>query len=311
MTLRHLKIFVTVADCNSITGAANKLYLAQPAVSLAIRELEQHYGVRLFERLSHRISITPDGRRMYAYASHILDTMGQLEKDMHNPDGLGLLRVGCSITIGTRLLPALVSRYRAENPGMQLEAQIFSSELIEQLLLQGRIDLGLIEGRCTSDELESHSFMRDRLAVVCAPNNGFADQKVITPLQLFSSPLLLRERGSGTRELLEAAAVVRGYTLCPLWESTSTQALIAGVAEGHGLSVLPYLLVKQLLDSGNLCELTVEGMTLERELLLLRHKNKFVTPGMKAFADEVNKIFLCECPTSSKAAQISSCKKAD
>lgn len=280
MTLRHLKIFVAVADCNSFTLAAERLYLAQPAVSLAVRELEQHYGVRLFDRLSHRISITPDGRRLYTYARHILDTFSDLERDMHNPDGLRLLRVGCSITVGTRLLPGLVTKYKGLHPDIEVEACICPSERVEQQLLSGVLDIGLIEGRRTSDELMSRSFMRDRLTVVSAPS----DERVeITPATLFASPLLLRERGSGTRELLEAAAVMQGVCLKPIWQSTSTQALIAGVEAGHGLSVLPFLLVRDQLHSGQLRELTVPGLELNRELLAVWHRGKLITPGLDAF----------------------------
>lgn len=280
MTLRHLKIFVAVADCNSFTLAAERLYLAQPAVSLAVRELEQHYGIRLFDRLSHRISITPDGRRLYTYARHILDTFSELERDLHNPDGLRLLRVGCSITIGTRLLPGLVTQYKKLHPDIEVEACICPSERVEQQLLSGALDVGLIEGRRTSDELVSRSFMRDRLAVVCAPSDT---RQEISPAELFAAPLLLRERGSGTRELLEAAAVMHGACLKPVWQSTSTQALIAGVEAGHGLSVLPYLLVREQLCAGRLHELTVPGLELHRELLAVWHRGKLITPGLDDF----------------------------
>jgi DNA-binding transcriptional LysR family regulator len=100
MTIRHLRILVAVCECGSITTAAEKLYMTQPAVSLAIKELEEHYGVKLFDRLTRRIQITEDGRRMLDYAIHVVALFDEMEQAMKNPDAAGEIKIGSSLTIG-------------------------------------------------------------------------------------------------------------------------------------------------------------------------------------------------------------------
>ena len=113
LTLRHMKIFTTVYRCGSVTRAAQELHLAQPSLSVAIRELEEHYGVRLFERTGRAISPTQAAGALYGYASHIVSLFDDMEKQMRNWDTLGVLRLGASVTIGTHILPDLIRRYQA------------------------------------------------------------------------------------------------------------------------------------------------------------------------------------------------------
>ena len=113
LTLRHMKIFTTVYRCGSVTRAAQELHLAQPSLSVAIRELEGHYGVRLFERTGRAISPTQAAGALYGYASHILSLFDDMEKQMRNWDTLGVLRLGASVTMGTHILPDLIRRYQA------------------------------------------------------------------------------------------------------------------------------------------------------------------------------------------------------
>ena len=108
LTLRHMKIFTTVYRCGSVTRAAQELHLAQPSLSVAIRELEEHYGVRLFERTGRAISPTQAAGALYGYASHIVSLFDDMEKQMRNWDTLGVLRLGASVTIGTHILPDLI-----------------------------------------------------------------------------------------------------------------------------------------------------------------------------------------------------------
>ena len=127
MTLRHIRIFVTVYQQNSVTKAAHELHLAQPSVSLAIRELEGYYGSHLFERIGRHIAPTESGDAFYRYALHIISLFDDMEKKMRNWDTFGTLRVGASITIGTHILPTLIRAYEEVSPDFTIEALVNKS----------------------------------------------------------------------------------------------------------------------------------------------------------------------------------------
>lgn len=135
MTLRHLRIFVAVCEEGSVTLAAEKLYLSQPAVSLAIHELEEHYGVRLFDRISRKLYLTSAGNRFLEYAVHISSLFDEMERDIQNWDTLGALRIGSSITIGAALIPKAVALYSQQYPDVEIKMVIDNSQVIEKKVL--------------------------------------------------------------------------------------------------------------------------------------------------------------------------------
>ena len=146
MTLRHLRIFLTVCEAGSMTGAANRLFTAQPSVSLAIREMEEYYGVKLFDRISKKLFLTEAGHQVLEYARHIIALFDEMEQEVRNPDMSGTLRVGTSITVGTFLLPGYVKELTRLYPELRVEARIENSNNIEKCVLSNEIDLGVIEG---------------------------------------------------------------------------------------------------------------------------------------------------------------------
>lgn len=150
MTLRHMVIFVAVFEQNSITKAADSLYLSQPSVSAAVKELEEHYGIRLFERIGRGICPTEAGKEFYSYAKHIVFLFGELEQKIRDWDKVGTLRIGASITIGTHILPILVRRFQENAPDLRIEVKVNQSAAIERAIFDNRIDLGLIENHPSS-----------------------------------------------------------------------------------------------------------------------------------------------------------------
>ncbi len=278
-----MSIFVAVCEENSVTKAAQRLHIAQPAVSLAVKELEAYYDARLFDRISRRLHLTDAGRKMLEYASHIVSLFGEMENGMRQWERSGKLRIGASITIGTHLMPQYVSAFRKDHPESSIEVLISSSDLIEKKILQSELDFALIEGIVHSDSIVGHAFMKDRLAAICAPSCALCQEDAITMEQLLSQPLLLREPGSGTRELFDhiMASFERSYT--PSWESTSTIALINAVKSGLGVSVLPYMLVLDELKRGSIVELKVENLHFDRGYHIIHHKNKLLTNLAKEF----------------------------
>lgn len=283
MTLRHMKIFATVCFSKSVTEAAKELGMAQPAVSLAIRELEDHYQVPLFDRISHKLYITEDGKKLLQYALRIIGLFDEVESTIKDGNSSGTLRIGSSITIGTCLLPDYVKRFRAISSKVRIYVTIDNSAEIEKKVLENQLDFGLIEGNVHSDRILCRKFLKDELAFVCRANGTLSDRTEISPDELPGLPFILREKGSGTRELFDSALLTKGLTLVPEWESVSTKAIINAVKNGLGVSVLPIRLVERELASKELVRLKISGIELERSFYLIYHKDKHLPAAAQTF----------------------------
>ena len=285
MTLRHIKIFTAVFQCSSVTKAAAELHLAQPSVSLAVKELEEYYGVRLFERMGRSISPTEAGKEFYGYALHIVSLFDEMEKKIRNWDAVGSLRIGASITIGTRILPVLLKEFRKEYPELRTEAFVGRSLAIEQRILDNAVDIGLIENQPKNPDLCAIPFMQDELCAIVPPDHPLAGKKKAAALEeLAQYPFLMREKGSAGREILDACFEVSQLSVRPVLESSSTQAIVSSVAEGLGVAVLPYLLVRKDIAEGTGSQVPLVH-PLRRSLNIIYHKSKYLTDNMKAFME--------------------------
>ena len=284
MTLRHLRIYLEVYRCGSITQAAKKLYISQPSVSQVIQELESHYGLHLFDRISRRMQPTEEGRRFYDYAYHIIALFDELEEGAQHWEASGRLRIGCSVTIGTHFLPGLLLRFRRMYPELTITAQIRNSTQLEELVYQGKLDLALVEGLQSNPHLTHIPLSTDKLVVIAPPGHPLADRDRVEVSELAGQPFVLRETGSAGRDIFDGLMASHGFVVEPLIESISTEAVLVAVASGLGLSVLPEMMVRQALQRGRVCRLQVGELELERQFSLIHHKNKYLTAPAQAFA---------------------------
>ena len=269
MTIRHIRIFLAVCGCGcNTTRAAEDLHMTQPAVSLAIRELEQYYGVRLFDRIGRRLVLTGTGQRFLAYW-----------------DQLGLLRVGASITIGAQFLPHYVSTFSQLYPKAEVRVEVAASDRLEEGLMDNSLDFALMEGVPQGPAIRTLEYMEDRLAVICSRDGPFRQGQTLTLEEFRAQRFLLRERGSDTREEFERAAAAAGIAVEPVWEAMSTTALVNGVICGLGIAVLPYRMVLGPLERGLVVSVGVEGMDFRRRFRIAWHKDKYLTPLAGAFMD--------------------------
>ena len=285
MTLRHFRIFVAVCKQGGITKAAESLYLAQPAVSLAVRELEEHYDVRLFDRIGRRLYLTEAGKEFLAYAERILALCDDLEKGARQWDEQSPLHIGSSMTIGTKLLPGLVRRFRQQYPAVKVTVEIKNSGFIEKKLLENAMDFALTESVPHSSKRVCRRFMRDHMVAICSPQDPLALREAVTLAELLAQPLLLREKGSGTRELLDSVAGARGLAVEPMWESENAQALIEAVAMGLGVSVLPWQLVSDSIQRGLVAQLPLADAVFQRDFNILYHPDKYMTKPARDFLE--------------------------
>lgn len=282
MTLKHLRIFVVVCRCGSITEAGKLLYTAQPSVSLAIRELEEHYGTKLFDRISRRLHITESGKRLLEYATHIVSLFDEAENNIADTAAKGILRIGSSITIGNFLLCGYIEQLTSKYRDMKVKTYIDNSESIENMILKNELDIALIEGRIHDRNIIEEPFMDDELVFICGNGHKFAGQK-IDAHDLQNEAVILREEGSAGREFFDSIMILSGVTVEPLWQSVSTQAIINAVKYNMGLSVLPYLFVKEEIETGNLKQFYIKNVSLKRKFSIIYHKNKHISAPISEF----------------------------
>ena len=219
MTRRHLQIFLRVCDCGcNMTRAAEALYLSQPAVSQAVAELEQYYGARLFERMGRRLYLTLAGERFREYAVHIEALFDHMEKGLRSGDSSGLVRVGASITVGSQFLPYYVKAFRQKDPAIEVQVRVRPSKELERALHTNQLDLALVEDAVQGEGLMAEPYMEDELVGICSPCGPFEQGELVSRELFLQQKFLLREPGSGTREVFDRALAAAGVTADPLWE---------------------------------------------------------------------------------------------
>lgn len=284
MTLRHMMIFRSVCDAGfNSTKAAEALHMTQPAVSLAIKELEQYYGVRLFDRIGRRLQITDAGKHFLQYALHITDLFSDMETGLRDWDSKGILRVGASITIGSQFLPHYVKAFSDICPHIDVRVVVEQSDRLEKKLLANELDFALIEGIAHDPNIVSEAYMEDHLSVVCAADKGWKQGQVISVEEFKQQRFLLREPGSGTREVFDWVMAQAGISVTPAWEAMSTTALVNAVISGLGIAVLPHRMILPSLSHGQIATVGVQGIRFRRNFYIIHHKDKFLTDSAQKF----------------------------
>lgn len=284
MTIKHLKIFVAVCQTGSTSAAGKKLLISQPSVSLAIKELEEHYGITLFDRIGKRLHITDAGNNFLQYALNLVNQFDNMEKEVKNLDATGVLRIGSSITIGNCLLPSYVNEFSSAHPDMDIKVFISSSNIVQSHILDNTLDIGLVEeGLAHNRYIVSSDFYDDELVFICSRSHGFAGRRNIRIKELQDQRFILREKGSAGRNNFDAVMSANGITVDPVWESVSTGAIVRAVSMGIGVSVLPYLLIKDNIDQNEISRFQVSHVSFKRKFSIIYHKNKFLTESARNF----------------------------
>ena len=284
MTIRHITIFRAVCENGyNSTKAAEVLHMTQPAVSLAIKELEQYYGVHLFDRIGRRLQITDAGQLFLQYAIHISDLFSDMETGLRDWDSKGILRIGASITIGSQFLPSYVKAFSGICPKIDVRVTVEQTERLEQKILSNELDCALIEGIAHDANIVTQAYMEDHLSVICGADKDWTQGQNITIEEFKKQRFLLREKGSGTREVFDRVIAQAGIHVVPVWEAMSTTALVNATINGLGISVLPHRMVLPALRQGLLRTVKVQDLVFVRNFYIIYHKDKFLTNSAKQF----------------------------
>lgn len=294
MTLRHFQIFAAVVEWGTMNLAAEKLYISQPAISQAIRELEKGYGVKLFERFKKRLILTPEGELLLEGCRPLLAGYEQLGQIMHRAAGRPAIRIGATVSVGEELLVPLVTAFEAAYPEIRVEAVVNNTQSIEAGIMEGRLELGLIEGRVLEPELKLEPFVKDWMYLVAAPSHPLAERKEIWPKELAGCDMISREAGSLNRNIL--ADLLEKHNVSPRvkWSCTNVHTIKQAVMAGQGIAMLSALVVREELQAGSLVRLRVKGISGERNISLVSHpkrqKNRLAECFMQFCREESRRI---------------------
>ncbi len=269
LNLNLLRIYRVVLDQGSFSRAAETLSITQSAVSRAVQELERQLGMPLLERRARGVVPTEAGallgehaRRIFAHEQVALEALNEL-RDLRR----GRLSIGASSTIGIYLLPSMLGEYHRLYPGIELFLDIGNTQQVMEHLRSYRIEVAYVEGPVASDEhVQIVPWRDDELVVIAAPDHPLAQRTDLVAADLVAMPFVLREPGSGTREVMEQALAARGIAIRPVMELGSTEAVKQAVSAGLGLSIVSWATIQMELDSARLVALDVADLSIRRQL---------------------------------------------
>jgi DNA-binding transcriptional LysR family regulator len=289
MADRRLQVFHAVAKQMSFTKAAEVLYMTQPAVTFQIKQLEEHFNTRLFERGHGRISLTPAGEVVLKYAEKILGMSQELETRVREMTGRlsGPLLIGASTTIAEFLLPPVLGEFKGQHPEVQAKLTVANSEAIENRVAEHTLDLGLIEAPSHLPALLTEVCCEDELQVIVTPAHPLAKLKSVTPKQAVGHAYVTREQGSGTREFTDLylrKAGIQPNELDVVMELGSPEALKGVVGTGLGFAIMSRVTVERERKLGELVAVPLQPKLI-RTLSLVYPKEKFRSKLVNKFVE--------------------------
>ncbi len=270
----RLTVFRAVAAQRSFRRAAEQLYLTQPAVTQQIKALEELIGLPLFDRSGREVTLTPAGELLLRYAEEASEVLEHASIELAALIGhlSGTLRIAASTTIAQYILPPLLGAFLRLHPAVRVELDSSNTESVAEAIATGRAALGLVEGPPHTSQVRSEIWLADELVLLVSPSHEWASQRFITLQQLAAAPLLMRERGSGTREVIETTLDAAGLPARDLrlaMELNSTEAILGCIEYGVGVGFVSRSAVQRQLAIGTLSIVQVKGLSIPRDLLLL------------------------------------------
>jgi len=295
MDLNHLQIFCAVVEAGSISKAARNLYLTQPAISLKIQELENHYQVQLLERTNKGVVPTEIGQYLYEEGTRILamlDNLGKRIEQAKNP--VHEIKLGASSTVGSYALPYTIFLFKERYPNHKVILQICNSAEVVEKMVTRTVEMGIIEGPLTPDLKETlvregiftRWLMRDQLYLIVPNNEAYRNTENASLDELKEMPLIIREEGSGIRTTVEQTIRKQGLQLAEIkvvQELNTTNAILSAVASGIGVTLLPKMVVSKELRLGYLKSISLNGLLFEHDYTLLYYPQTMKKKAYNAF----------------------------
>ncbi len=285
MNLSQLKAFLAVAQDGSFSRAAEKLYLTQPAVSKQIQALEEALGMRLFDRVGRSILLTEAGNILHDHAHIVFQTLEEARETINQLRGLqrGHLRISAASTIGTYMLLQPLGELKAQFPGIEISLAITNKARVVQQVLNHEVELGFVGPPVEPAELEREEYLLDELVLILAPTHRLAREESVGVAELAEEVFILREQGSGTREIMEEELGRVHVSLKKAMELGSTEAIKQAVAANLGVSIVSKFAISLEILQGRLAVARLPELNLSRQLFVIHHGGRTLSPAAQEF----------------------------
>ena len=286
LTLHRLRLFLAVLDEGGVVRAAAKENISQPAVSEHLRGLEEHFGLRLVERVGRGVTPTASARQLEPYVRQVVQLLQSAEQMASDLQGVraGSLTVGASSTPGTYLLPMALGRFRNRYPAVNLRLRIRNTDEVEKWVASGEVELGVIgEDRKINESFTADPWLEDELVVLLNERHPLASRRLVAPSALASEPCIAREEGSSTRRAAERILDQHGVTLKPVMELGNTEAIREAVAAGLGVALVSKYTATQ--KDPRLVAARLGGVEWRRRFTLIRRAGAPLGPAASRFRD--------------------------
>lgn len=284
-SFRQLEVFLATAHHENITRAAESLAMSQSAASGALKDLEQQFDIRLFDRVGKRLQLNELGRLIRPRAQALLENAEELEGALERHAEIGQLKVGATLTIGNYLAVGIMARFMGEQPGAKVVLEVANTATIARKVANFELDLGLIEGEIQQPDLESIPWRDDELRVFCAPSHPLARLTTLTDQQLLAATWIVREPGSGTRQTFDRAMHGLLPQLNILLELQHTEAIKHAVAAGLGIGCLSRVTLEDAFQRGSLVPLEVPQRNFQRRFEFILHRQKYRSAGIERWLE--------------------------
>ena len=291
MSDRRLQVFHTVARLLSFTKAAEELHMTQPAVTFQVRQLEEQFNTRLFDRTHNRISLTEAGRRVYEYAEKIFELYGMMDNAIKELTGdiSGVMILGASTTIAEYMLPILLGDFKKKHPEVTIRLKVANTDGIVSQVENNEIDLGVVEAPVNNKNLVVEECRTDELVLIVPPGHKLANEKTVPISTVIEHPFICREEGSGTRDVMIESMQSTGINITDLriaMELGSLEAIKGAVESGMGVSIVSKATLSKELQLGTLIAIPIDP-PMQRPFSFVHQKQKFkakVMDELLAFA---------------------------
>ncbi len=275
--IQKIETFLAAAENLSLSEAARQLHLSQPSVSHQIKVLEQDLDVTLFIRSNTGLQLTEAGRLLLPWARRLLHDTSNLRDMMSSlhDDIVGELRIACSTTAGKYILPQMAARFSRQYPGIHVRILACGPEQTALNLLEGEAHIGVVSTEVDEAGLESQKFFRDVITLIVPSSHRWTFRKRVEPGELLEEPIIMREQTSGTSRVVLAELAKNDISLDDLnvfMELGNAEAIVRTVAAGYGISFVSSLASACPLERGNVTDIEVEGMTLQRNIYMVRKR---------------------------------------
>ncbi|GMK38893.1 LysR family transcriptional regulator [Paenibacillus sp. CCS19] len=289
MIVETLRVFVTAAEQSNFSRAAELLNLSQPGVSLHIRNLENEFGTKLMVRSPKLVKLTEAGAILYHRAKEILASYEAAKQDIFRLHDrvTGPLHIGASFTIGEYVLPRLLAEFAEQYPQVEMDLTIGNTEEIVQSIRESKLDLALVEGEVTVTDLIITSYMRDEMILVAASSHPLSSLRIVETGLLHDQVWVLRENGSGTRAFSDQFIQQADLRMKRSYVFNSSQGVKEAVSAGLGIAILSRLVVRRELEAGEMTEIPMKGIRLDRTFSLIRTPDQVPTMAVQAFVEKL------------------------